>query len=156
MPEKPKLDGERLELTETLTHALPALRNSLRMSQTDIANVIGLSRISYAWVENGKRPMTWNMFAPIFLFFETHEDSKRILSAYGDFERRAMVALNVPTEQSGPAALCLYCGNRNPIGVRFCNECGTKIGQATRNCETCGTEARNGAKYCGNCGTKII
>ncbi len=156
LPEKPKLDDERLELTKILAHALPGLRDALRMSQSDLASVVGLSRGIFSLVETGLRPMTWNVFAPTFLFFEAHEESKRILESMGDFERRAMIALNVPTEQADPAAVCLYCSHRNPVGVRFCNECGTKIGESVRLCGNCGNEAKNGAKFCGNCGTKII
>jgi DNA-binding XRE family transcriptional regulator len=162
LPKKPKLDEEREELTKILAGELPLLRAALRLKQTEMAATIGISRLNYQFVEGQKNPMPWNTFVPLFLYFETKEPSKRILRSLGDFEERARHAINVQTppldeetEESIPAAVCLYCGYRNVEGSKFCGECGTRIGEAGKRCAACGAEAKSGARYCTDCGVKI-
>jgi transcriptional regulator with XRE-family HTH domain len=165
LPIKPKLDDEREELTMVLTRELPMLRTSLGLKQYELANAIGISRQGYNFFETLARPLPWSTFVPLFLYFETREASRHYMQSLGDFEERVLAVMSVeqpPLIEYGaerdepPAAVCLYCGHRNPEGVKFCGECGTRIGEEIRNCAACGAEAKGGAKYCGNCGAKII
>jgi hypothetical protein len=129
-----------------------------------MASAIGISRQGYNFFETQSRPLPWSTFAPLFLYFETKEAARRYIQSLGDFEERALAAMDVKipplaeygAERVEPAAVCLYCGHRNPEGVKFCGECGTRIGEEIRTCGACGTGTKGGAKYCGNCGAKII
>lgn len=47
---------------------------------------------------------------------------------------------------------CSSCGNRNPDGVKFCQECGAKLGGTL--CKHCGVSLSPGTRYCGECGTR--
>lgn len=49
---------------------------------------------------------------------------------------------------------CSSCGNRNPDGVKFCQECGAKLGVITK-CPNCGSKLISGARFCGECGSKL-
>lgn len=49
---------------------------------------------------------------------------------------------------------CSSCGNRNPDGVKFCQECGEKLGVSML-CPTCGSRLVPGVRFCGECGTRL-
>ncbi|MDR3345247.1 MAG: zinc ribbon domain-containing protein [Oscillospiraceae bacterium] len=48
---------------------------------------------------------------------------------------------------------CPECGNKNPEGVKFCQECGTALTAAgAKHCTSCGAELAPGTRFCGSCG----
>lgn len=47
---------------------------------------------------------------------------------------------------------CPSCGNRNPDGVKFCQECGAKLGAV--HCHRCRAALAPGTRFCGECGAK--
>ena len=52
---------------------------------------------------------------------------------------------------------CPSCGNKNPEGVKFCQECGQKLGGATKVfCTSCGAELAPGTRFCGECGANQV
>lgn len=76
---------EKKELAARLTNALPALRGAAKATQEEVANIIGVSRQTYSAVEMQKRPMSWNIYMSLILFFDynphTH-DAIRKLEAF--------------------------------------------------------------------------
>jgi DNA-directed RNA polymerase subunit M/transcription elongation factor TFIIS len=48
---------------------------------------------------------------------------------------------------------CPSCGQKNPDGVKFCQECGAALAAAgPRHCPSCGAELAAGTRFCGECG----
>ena len=47
---------------------------------------------------------------------------------------------------------CPHCGNKNPEGIKFCQECGGKLGNTF--CTSCGAEMSPDTRFCGECGAK--
>lgn len=76
---------EKQELIEKLTLELPALRGAVNASQSDIANVIGVSRQTYSAIESHKRFMSWNTYMSLILFFDYNPNSHNRIRQLGVF-----------------------------------------------------------------------
>jgi len=69
------------------------LRKKLGMSQSHLADMIGISRQSYNGIENGKRAMRWETFLALELFFLRQPETgdwiyyNEVLSPEGLFQR---------------------------------------------------------------------
>lgn len=78
-------DDEKEELIQKLTNALPALRGAAKVSQSELAEAVGVSRQTYGAIELRKRKMSWNTYMSLILFFDynpnTH-DTIRQLDAF--------------------------------------------------------------------------
>ncbi|MBR2255769.1 MAG: helix-turn-helix transcriptional regulator [Blautia sp.] len=77
--------AEREKLINILTDELPVLRAKLGISQNEVGTIIGVSRQTYSAIETKKRPMTWNTFLALILFFDRNEKTKPILASIGAF-----------------------------------------------------------------------
>lgn len=65
---------QRKEMIDTLTKALPYLRKELGVSQTVLADKVGISRQMLSLIEREKQPMTWTQFLAIAFFFKCNND----------------------------------------------------------------------------------
>lgn len=61
---------------------LVILRKKLNMTQADLAKRVGISRQTLMYIENRKRPMTWNIFMSLFGLFRENEDTSSLLVFY--------------------------------------------------------------------------
>ena len=78
------MDNERKEkLVTNLTNNLPVLRTMLHMSQSDLANRLGLSRQQIVSIETKKRRMTWATFLAAVLVFKSNKETNQLLSVFG-------------------------------------------------------------------------
>ena len=68
-------------LIDQMTANLPVLRKKLKLSQEDLAGLIGTSRHTIASIETGKRKMTWNTFLSLILLFDKNEETAVLLRA---------------------------------------------------------------------------
>lgn len=75
------------DLIIRFTTALPVLRASIGISQGELAEYIGVSRQTYCSLEQSKRPMSWNNFMALFMFFYANPDSKRLMESKQTFIR---------------------------------------------------------------------
>lgn len=69
-----KLSDEQKKMISTLTQALPFLRKDLGISQTRLANTVGVSRQTISLIERQAQPMTWTLFLAIVFFFKSNND----------------------------------------------------------------------------------
>ncbi|WP_242985304.1 helix-turn-helix transcriptional regulator [Vallitalea okinawensis] len=67
------------QLIKNLTDNLPVLRAKLGITQTELAETIGVSRQTIIAIENGKRKMTWSMFIALTLLFLQNEATSPLL-----------------------------------------------------------------------------
>lgn len=72
-------EQEKLNLIQSLSKLLPALKATIGISQEKIAKYIGVSRQTYCALEIGKRQMSWNTFLSLFLFFISNSETNNLL-----------------------------------------------------------------------------
>lgn len=68
-------------LIEKMTDNLPVLRKSLKLSQENLAALIGSSRHTVMLIETKKRRMTWNTFLSLILLFDKNDETAILLRA---------------------------------------------------------------------------
>lgn len=73
----------REKLIEKMVENLPVLRKKLKLSQEDLATIIGSSRYTVMLIETGKRKMTWSTFLSLVLVFEKNEETAVLMRALG-------------------------------------------------------------------------
>lgn len=61
---------------------LPVLRKMLKLTQEELAEIIGSSRHTVMLIESGKRKMTWSTFLSLILLFEKNESTSKLLRAF--------------------------------------------------------------------------
>lgn len=64
-------------MLSTLTQALPYLRKELGVSQTLLAQKVGMSRQMISLIERKEQPMTWTQFLAIVFFFKSNNDFEK-------------------------------------------------------------------------------
>lgn len=64
-------EAEKKELISALSQELILLRMKAEISQSELANLIGVSRQTYGAIERGVRLMTWNTYLSLILFLTT-------------------------------------------------------------------------------------
>lgn len=65
-----KLADNQEQLTGSLSRALPYIRKEIGVSQTDLANKVGISRQMISLIERQLRPMTWTLYLAIMYFIK--------------------------------------------------------------------------------------
>ena len=73
----------RQEYITKLTDNLAMLRAKAGVSQATIADIIGIARQTYSNLETGKKPMTWNMFLSLILFFKENDETANVIRLLG-------------------------------------------------------------------------
>jgi DNA-binding XRE family transcriptional regulator len=73
----------RSELCRLLGINLSTLREKANITQSDLADRIGIKRQTISAIETGKRNMSWSTFSLLTLFFAKHEEINKIMAAMG-------------------------------------------------------------------------
>ena len=68
---------EQKQMISVLTQALPILRKELGVSQTVLAQKVGVSRQTISLIERQLYPMTWTLFLAIVFFLNPTMTSTR-------------------------------------------------------------------------------
>lgn len=69
------------ELIQKLTPELKLLRVRADITQEKLSNIIGLSRQTYSQIETGNKLMTWNTYLSLIFFFNSIEETSKLLNA---------------------------------------------------------------------------
>lgn len=72
-------NDEKSTLIDKLTEYLPTLRGTIKLSQEQIANAVGISRQTYNSIELKKRKMSWSTFMALMYFYDQQPNTKLIL-----------------------------------------------------------------------------
>jgi len=72
-------DSTQKEYMERLIKNLPVLRASVRITQRELAEKIGITRQSMMAIETRKRPLQWSTYLALVLVFQQTEDSALLL-----------------------------------------------------------------------------
>ena len=62
-----------------LTENLAMLRAKAGVTQEEVADVIGIARQTYSAIECGRKPMSWNTFMSLILFFKENTQTKEVI-----------------------------------------------------------------------------
>ena len=79
-------DEKKNELLYKMTENLTMLRTKLGLTQSELADIIGLSRFTLSAIENRQRKMTWNTFLSLLLVFKNNDEVGKILEVVGIYD----------------------------------------------------------------------
>lgn len=69
----------RQSYMEIMADNLSVLRAKLNLTQSELADIVGISRYTLIAIEKKQRMMTWNTFLSLLFIFEKNDDSKKLL-----------------------------------------------------------------------------
>lgn len=75
-------DSLKQKSIENLTKNLVVLRMMLHLSQSDLAELIGMGRQTLVGIENRKRKMTWSVFLSLVFVFYQNIETRRMLEIF--------------------------------------------------------------------------
>lgn len=77
---------KRTQYTEKMSQDLPVLRKILGMSQTEFADMLGLSRSTIGNIESGRQHMTWNTFLSILTIVSKNPKTNKLEEAMESYD----------------------------------------------------------------------
>lgn len=83
-----------------LVEELPTLRAKIGLSQSEVGEIIGVSKQTYSAIETKKKKMTWNLYLALILLFSINEKTEKMLEASGAFSEELQNILNVDKRNS--------------------------------------------------------
>lgn len=95
---------EQIKCMETLKEHLPVLRAKASISQAKLASMIGVSRQTYSSIESGRKPMSWNIYLALLLFFDYNGLTHQMLREVRAFPERLILSFNNWDEQLEPGS----------------------------------------------------
>lgn len=69
------------KLVDNMADNLPVLRKKAKMSQEELASIIGSSRYTIMSIESKNRRMTWGTFLSLILLFDKNSETSALLRA---------------------------------------------------------------------------
>ena len=87
-------------MIDLLVEELPTLRAKIGLSQSEVGEIIGVSRQTYSAIETKKKKMTWNLYLALILLFSINEKTEKMLEASGAFSEELQNILNVDKRNS--------------------------------------------------------
>lgn len=89
----------REQLISRLVDELPVLRTKLGVSQTEIANLIDISRQTYSSIETKKRKMSWGIYLSLILVFDSNKQTHDLIRKEGLFPQSIIKNVEVNTTE---------------------------------------------------------
>lgn len=86
-------------VVEILRGELPVLRAKARVSQEDVAKVIGVSRQTYSSIERGNRTMSITIFWALIAYFQNNAATKNMLESIETLNAGISHAINQSGEK---------------------------------------------------------
>lgn len=73
----------KTDYIDKLTESLSMLRAKADVTQSDVADRIGIARQTYSAIECGRKNMSWNTFMSLILFFKENIKTCEVLKKLG-------------------------------------------------------------------------
>lgn len=77
------LSLDRKKYTQAMAENLPTLRTRLGLSQTQLADCIGVTRQTISSIENQVRELSWTNFLSLLFLFLQNADTAKLLPVMG-------------------------------------------------------------------------
>lgn len=77
------VSGKREDLIEKLVSNLPAIRAKMKISQAELAEVVGIGRQTLVSIESKKSKMRWDTFLAMMLVISRNSDAAELMSLLG-------------------------------------------------------------------------
>lgn len=87
-------NDEKERLISELTDELITLRTKANISQSELSNLIGISRQSYGSIERKTRRMTWNTYLSLIFFYDYNKKTHKLLHSLGAFPHNLIKQFN--------------------------------------------------------------
>ncbi len=71
------------DLIDKMQENLQILRLKLKLTQKELAEMIGVSRYTIMSIENRNRQMSWSTFLALILIFSKNKETDAMLSLFG-------------------------------------------------------------------------
>lgn len=75
-------DNFKERVTNLMVENLPVLRETLKLSQADLAEMLDISRQQVTAIENNKRKMSWSLFLALVCIFSNNTDTAVLLCVF--------------------------------------------------------------------------
>lgn len=85
---------EKQKFIKALTNELSALRAKVGISQDDLSRLIGVSRQTFGSIERGERPMSWNTYLSLIMFFDYNVATHQMIRDIDAFPEDLFVRFN--------------------------------------------------------------
>ena len=93
-------EAAREALISRFVDELPVLRTKLGLSQTELANLVDISRQTYSSIETRKRKLSWGIFLSLVLVFDSNSQTHDIIRRANLFPKS--IIKNVEDASSQP------------------------------------------------------
>ncbi len=103
MKAKKKRNLTRKEMDELIlrfSKELVSLRGKAKISQGELANMIGVSRQTYGAIERGDRKMTWCTYLALILFYDYNSNTHQMIRDIGVFPTKITDRFNSPEDNN--------------------------------------------------------
>lgn len=87
-------EEEQNHYISSLIDELAPLRAKAGISQSELCNLIGISRQTYSAIEGRRRPMTWSNYLSLILFFDNNVDTREMLRKLPAYPRDLFLRMN--------------------------------------------------------------
>lgn len=91
-------EKEKDLLIKSMSEKLPVFRAHLKLSQEDLAELLGISRYTLIAIEKQQRKMSWNVFLSCLLIFTKNDEAKNMLKIMGIYTTELDNLLNLKTK----------------------------------------------------------
>lgn len=78
---------------------LKLLRAKVNISQDDLAKILSISRQTYCQIENGNKEMSWNIYLSLIFFFESIEETSKLISLLGIYPKEFMNQIKMKSQE---------------------------------------------------------
>lgn len=86
---------EKESYISKLTDELPYLRMKARVSQDELAGLLGVSRQTYGAIERRDRSMSWSTYLSLIFFFDNKMETHSVLRSMEAFPHKFISGINV-------------------------------------------------------------
>jgi len=93
-------DSQKIEYASNMASILVELRKEAKISQSELANLIGMSRQNYNNIERGKAPLSWGTYLSLLFYFDNNAQTHSALRSSNAFPHEFVYELRAGTDSS--------------------------------------------------------
>lgn len=92
-------DNVKKDYIAALIPELKLLRAKANISQDDLAKILSISRQTYCQIENGNKEMSWNIYLSLIFFFESIEETSKLISLLGIYPKEFVNQIKMKSQE---------------------------------------------------------